>query len=230
MAPQCRVVDLLVDLPEYNPRASAYLLDAYARGFPEGTIFFCVVDPGVGSFADDPVMLRLDNRWYIGADNGLFDVIARRSGNIESRKITWFPEKPSASFHGRDLYAPVCAMLENGMSVPGVDIEWRDRHGWPDDLNEIVYIDNFGNCITGYRAGQVTAGKILTADGHAIQHAHTFASVPAGQVFWYGNSNGLVEIAANRGNAAQVLGLGIGSKFIFNETLKSPEWTYAKHP
>jgi S-adenosylmethionine hydrolase len=214
MAPEQKVITLFPDVPPHNPKSAAFLLAAYSAGFPEDTLFFCVVDPGVGSGADDPVILRLDSCFYVGPDNGLFDLVARRAHVIECRRIDWRPEQLSASFHGRDLYAPVCAMLANGSNVPSTPREWRDRHGWPDDLNEIVYIDVFGNCSTGLRAGTIKPENKLVLDGDsAIVHAETFAAVPAGQAFWYENSNGLVEIAVNRDSAQQSLGLHIGSRF-----------------
>ena len=214
MAPEQKVIALFPDLPQHNPRAAAYLLATYSGGFPEDTIFFCVVDPGVGNFTDDPVLLRLDRRWYVGPDNGLFDLAARRASAIECRKIDWRPPQLSSSFHGRDLYAPVCAMLANGSDVPATRQEWRDRHGWPDDLNEVIYIDAFGNCLAGLRSCMINPDNKLILDGNCtVKHANTFAAVPAGQAFWYENSNGLVEIAVNRGSAQQALGLDIGGRF-----------------
>jgi S-adenosylmethionine hydrolase len=214
MAPEQKVITLFPDVPPHNPKAAAYLLAAYSAGFPADTIFFCVVDPGVGSFTDDPVIMRLDRCWYVGPDNGLFDLAVRRAGEIECHRIDWRPEQLSASFHGRDLYAPVCAMLANGTNVPSTPREWRDQHGWPDDLNEIAYIDAFGNCITGLRAGMINPENKLVLDGdRAINHADTFAAAPGGQALWYENSNGLVEIAVNRDSAQQSLGLHIGSRF-----------------
>ena len=214
MAPGHRVITLFPDLPRHNPKAAAYLLAAYSGGFPDDTIFFCVVDPGVGSFTDDPVILRLDRRWYVGPDNGLFDLTARLASEIECRRIDWRPDQLSSSFHGRDLYAPVCAKLANGVDVPATRREWRDRHGWPDDLNEVIYIDNFGNCLTGLRARMINPEhKLLLGGNLTIKHAQTFGAVPGGQAFWYENSNGLVEFAVNGDSAQRTLGLNIGSKF-----------------
>ncbi|MGH8120909.1 MAG: SAM hydrolase/SAM-dependent halogenase family protein [Gammaproteobacteria bacterium] len=214
LAPAQRVITLFPDLPQHNPRAAAYLLAAFSSGFPEDTIFFCVVDPGVGGFADDPVILKLDHRRYVGPDNGLFDLVARHASAIECHRIDWRPQQLSYSFHGRDLYAPVCAMLANKVDILAARKEWRDRHRWPDDLDEIVYIDIFGNSMTGRRAGMIVAeNNLILENNHIIGHAHTFTAVPAGQAFWYENSNGLVEIAVNGGNAQQALALNIGSRF-----------------
>ncbi len=210
--PGGNVINLLADAPRQNPKASAYLLEACTKDFPAETVFFCVVDPGVGSFKDKPVAMKIDHRWFVGPDNGLFDIVARRSASVECCEITWQPEKLSASFYGRDLYAPICAMLANGMEVSGEKIIWQDRHNWPDDLHEIIYIDHFGNCITGIRAESISDDRIIKVANQEITSAITFSDVPAGQAFWYENSNGMVEIALNQSNAAKVLSLAVGIK------------------
>lgn len=211
-SPKSTVINLFTDLPRQNARAAAYLLAAYASEFAKGSIFFCVVDPEVGSFNDNPVVMRLDNRWYIGPDNGVFDLLVRRSSNIECWKINWRPEKISSTFHGRDLYAPICAMIANGIDIPGEKIQWRDKHQWPDDLNEIIYIDDFGNCMTGLRAAEVKREALLKVANRNLNFASTYSTASETDPFWYENSNGLVEIAINKGSAAEALQLVIGSK------------------
>ncbi|MBI4006487.1 MAG: SAM-dependent chlorinase/fluorinase [Gammaproteobacteria bacterium] len=207
-----KVIDLIADAPRQNPKASAYLLSALIQDFPEGTIFFCVVDPAVGIFKDEPVVMKIDKRWYVGPDNGLFDIVARRAIHMECWKINWRPKKLSASFHGRDLYAPVCAMIANGLDIPGEKIKWQNRYNWPDDLNEIIYIDNFGNCMTGFRAEKVSKMAVLKAGKTKFSQANTFAEVSKGQPFWYENSNGLIEIAVNQGSAEKILCLAVGKE------------------
>lgn len=76
-------------------------------------MFVCVVDPGVGT-ARRPVMVRAAGRTYVGPDNGLLEIVARRAPDTEVRAITWLPERLSASFHGRDLFARVAALLARG--------------------------------------------------------------------------------------------------------------------
>ena len=89
-----------------------------------------------------------------------------------------------------------------------------DREEWPDDLAQALYIDRYGNGITGVRSSQLPIDCILLVHGQAVSHAGIYGDVVPGQSFWYGNSNGLVEIAVNRGSAQCVLGLVIGDKFI----------------
>jgi S-adenosylmethionine hydrolase len=96
--------------------------------------------------------------------------------------------------------------------VPGTECEEcaGAQPQWPDDLAEIVYIDHFGNAMTGARAATLPAGAVLRAGGHGFRPARTFSDVPAGDGFWYENANGLAELAVN-GGRADALGLRIGT-------------------
>jgi S-adenosylmethionine hydrolase len=211
-APGVAVVDLFADAPVGNPKAAAYLLAAYAAWFPAGTVFLCVVDPGVGG--DRPaVIVEADGRWYVGPGNGLFELVCRRARQARSWDITWQPARLSASFHGRDLFAPVAAMLALAEPPPGRprDAGTDRRPDWPDELAEIVYVDHFGNAMTGMRAASLPPAARLAAAGQVLPRATTFSDRPVGAAFWYENSNGLAEIAVNSGRADQTLGLAIGS-------------------
>ena len=211
MAPGIPVIDLFADAPAGNPKASAYLLAAYAAWFPAETVFLCVVDPGVGG-TRPPIIVEADGRWYVGPGNGLFEMVQRRAVDTRSWTIDWRPERLSASFHGRDLFAPVAAMLARGEPPPGHPRrdEVDRRRDWPDDFGEIIYIDHFGNAMTGLRAAMLPADARLAAAGRVLESATTFSDRPPGTAFWYENSNGLAEIAVNRGRADE-LGLAIGS-------------------
>lgn len=209
------LIDLFSDAPACNPKASAYLLAAYAEEFPLDTVFLCVVDPGVGSAERRPAMMRASGRWFVGPDNGLFDIVARRGSHVEWWRIGWRPPRLSASFHGRDLFAPVAAQLALGALptddfLAGAPLTWGIETGWPDDLYEVVYVDHFGNAMTGIRATSLSADAILIARNDMFRQARTFADVPPGQGFWYENANGLVEIAVNQGRADEILGLKVG--------------------
>jgi S-adenosyl-L-methionine hydrolase (adenosine-forming) len=211
-APGIPVIDLFADLPAGRPRPAAYLLAAYAVWFPQGTVILAVVDPGVGS-ARGAVVIEADGRYYVGPDNGLFEIIARRADRVQGSEIIPGPQPISASFHGRDLFAPAAGELARGEPAEGrlrpYDILRRPE--WPDDLPEIAYIDRFGNAMTGLRAGLVPAGARLAAGGRVLSRQRTFSDVPAGEAFWYENSNGLAEIAVNSGRADAALGLDIGT-------------------
>ncbi|MHB8534535.1 MAG: SAM hydrolase/SAM-dependent halogenase family protein [Sulfuricaulis sp.] len=211
-APGVPAIDLFHAVPPFNIRAATYLLPAYAREFPPGTVFLCVVDPGVGS-ARRPVMLEADGRWYVGPDNGLFHVLARRAAAHQCHVIHWRPPRMSASFHGRDLFAPVAAGLARGERPDAEPTLLTEPAGepWPEDLAEILYVDHYGNAITGLRASGVSRAQALRVGGNVVKYARVFSESPAGAVFWYENANGLVEIAVNGGSAGTALGLQPGA-------------------
>jgi S-adenosylmethionine hydrolase len=211
MAPASDIIDLFADAPASNPKAGAYLLGAYVEWFPAGTVFLCVVDPGVGG-TRAPLIVEAQGRCYVGPDNGLFEHLLRRSGAARVSEILWRPERLSTSFHGRDLFAPAAAKL-----AAGEDLAQRERAPlrfpqWPDDLAEIVYVDHYGNAMTGMRAASLAKETVVTvAPDRRIAHAETFSAVKPGDAFWYENSNGLAEIAVNLGRADAALGLAVGS-------------------
>jgi len=209
------VIDLFHAVPGFDIRAGAYLLPAYTQRFPAGTVFICVVDPGVGS-ARQPVMVRADGCWYVGPDNGLLHIMARRARECETYAIRWRPSQLSASFHGRDLFAPVAASLARGDmpdSTP-TTLTMPEGPAWPDDLAQILYVDHYGNGITGLRASSLSRNQHLKIGDQILERARVFADVPPKTIFWYENANGLVEIAANQDSAAMRLGLQIGDSVI----------------
>lgn len=208
-APAEPIIDLCHDAPTFDPHAAGYLLAAYVEEFPAGTVFLGVVDPGVGS-ARRPVMLQADARWYVGPDNGLFEVVAQRARTAAWHEITWRPAHLSASFHGRDLFAPVAAGLACGRQPASTPLPERPAFTGPEDLPRIVYIDSFGNAMTGLRAARIAATAVVVVNGRRLSWARTFAEVPLGQGFWYANANGLIEIAINQGRADRQLGLAPG--------------------
>jgi len=212
LAPGCPVIDLFADAPSRNPRAAAFLLAAYAAWFPAGTVLLAVVDPGVGG-SRAALFLEADGRCYVGPDNGLFEIVRRRAKSERLVEVTWRPESLSASFHGRDLFAPVAAMLARGEKPAGEErpASFGRHPDYPDDLAEIVYVDHYGNALTGIRATSLPAEAVLIAGGERVTRAPTFSAVPAGTPLWYENSNGLAEIAVNLGRADQALRLAIGS-------------------
>jgi S-adenosylmethionine hydrolase len=219
-APTIPVIDLMHDAPAHDPRAAAYLLAALTSEMPEGAICLGVVDPGVGGDRI-PIVQEADGRWFVGPDNGLFEIVQRRAARARRWAITWRPDRLSRSFHGRDLFAPVAAALARGESPPGDahPERWysdpsRPDASWPDDLASIVYIDRFGNAMTGLRAGNLDESSTLNVGNTHISYAPVFSEVPLNGVFWYTNSCGLIEIAINQGNAADVHSLEIGDAVI----------------
>lgn len=211
-APGVEIVDLLHTAPNFDIKSSAHLLAALVPQFQIACVCLAVVDPGVGTRRDAVVMLA-DEKWYVGPDNGLLSIVAARASKIELWRITWRPEKLSRSFHGRDLFAPIAALIEKGAFPHGklADTVRLQVAFDAADLAEIIYLDHYGNAITGLRAGAVQQGDKLYLGSAVLSYAPVFADAPEGLPFWYENSIGLIEIALNNGSAAARLGLEVGN-------------------
>jgi S-adenosylmethionine hydrolase len=213
-APNVPVIDLFTDLPAHDVKAAAYLLPAYSQYLPPGSICLCVVDPGVGSDRA-AIAVEADGRWYVGPDNGLISQIVHRADSVTAYEITWRPETLSNSFHGRDLFAPVCAVLATAGQVPWrpVDVAVLERPDWPEDLRQVVYIDHYGNAITGLRATQLALSARIEIAGVVCTYQRTFSDAAPDTPFWYANANGLVEIAVAGASAASALNVAVGQSF-----------------
>jgi S-adenosylmethionine hydrolase len=158
---------------------------------------------------------ELDGRIVTAPANGLLDIALRHATTAALWRLDWRLEAMSASFHGRDLFIPAAAMLARGArpgeDLPAIRLEAAPLHpDWPDDLAEVIYIDGFGNCMTGLRASRFRHAAVQVA-GHRLTLRRTFADVPPGLALFYENSQGLLEIAVNQGRADGALGLKIGS-------------------
>ncbi|MFN3919473.1 MAG: S-adenosyl-l-methionine hydroxide adenosyltransferase family protein [Methylohalobius sp.] len=210
-APGVEVVDLINNAPAADPKHSAYLLAALARWWPQGTVFLCVVDPGVGT-SRLPVALNADGKWFVGPDNGLLNTVAVQGSLCAWYRIVWQPKELSSSFHGRDLFAPVAAWLATGRCF-GILEPWSgpELASWPSELSEVIYLDAYGNAITGLKFHPGLSSRKIRCGDLRLSYARTFGEVAQGTAFWYGNSMGLVEIAVNLGSAAD-LGLKIGQR------------------
>jgi S-adenosylmethionine hydrolase len=210
-APDSPVIDLLNDAQCFEVTASAHLLAALAPQLPLGAVVMAVVDPGVGG-TRDAIVLEADGRWYVAPDNGLVSVVAARAEQKRCFSMDWMPKPRSVSFHGRDLFAPAAALLARG----GVDWSSVSTKREPDvripadDLMQIIYIDHYGNAITGIRAHGVAPRSLVTIGDSVLERARVFSDVPRGTAFWYENSIGLVEIAANELSAALLLNISVG--------------------
>jgi S-adenosyl-L-methionine hydrolase (adenosine-forming) len=208
-APAQQVVDLLHEVPDFNPHAGAHLLAAFATNFPAGSVFMAVVDPGVGTPRDAVVVLA-GGRWFVGPDNGLLSIVAARNSDTRIWRIIWQPEAMSKTFHGRDLFPLVAAEIAVG-KVPTDKLAQIDRLSVEfdaGDLPRVIYIDHFGNAWTGVRG--VPKDAHISAAGERFRHSESFGFVGKGEGFWFINSVGLLELAVNRGSAATTYGLKVG--------------------
>ena len=180
-----------------------------APEYPRGSTFLAVVDPGVGG-KRDAIVVSAGGQTFVGPDNGLLSILWQRARARKCFRIAWRPKRLTASFHGRDLFAPVAATLA-ARRVPG---DWLAAKRAPevlldeDDLARVIYVDHYGNCMTGIRAKGLSRDARLLGGSRALRFARTFDEAQA--AFWYENSLGLVEVSVASGNAARVLGLRVG--------------------
>jgi hypothetical protein len=210
LAPAVPVIDLFHGLPDFAIEAAAYLLPAYCRHVPPGAVIMGVVDPGVGG-SRRAIAFKADGRYYVGPDNGLFEMVARRAG-VDTALSLAIPPDAAASFHGRDVFAPAAATLACGGSLGDLQVPLTRFREWPDEGYKILYIDHYGNAITGVRAR--LEHRTLTVRGRTLMRAHTFGDRPDGEPFFYENANGLIEIAAYGRSAAAALNLHLADPLV----------------
>jgi hypothetical protein len=208
-APAQLVVDLLHEVPDFNPHAGAHLLAAFVTVFQPGSVFLAVVDPGVGT-PREAVVVKAGGCWFVGPDNGLLSIVAARHADTRLWRITWQPAGISSTFHGRDLFAWVAAEIARGefpadrlTPIDKLKVEFD-----PGDLARVIYNDHFGNAWTGLRG--VPKDARVSAAGRKFKHSDSFGFVAKGEGFWFINSVGLLELAVNRGSAAATYGLKVG--------------------
>ena len=220
-------VDISHDVPSRDIRAGAYLLWSAAPAFPAGTVHCAVVDPGVGT-ARAALAVASGGQWLVGPDNGLLMPAARRLGTPAVARLR-VPRAAgvSATFHGRDVFAPAAAALAAGAPLEAigapadvfVDLAFpagrRTDGGFS---GEVLAVDPFGNVVStipGALLADVPAGSVLVADAGAAALrtavAHTFGDVPPGRGIVYIGSDGVVEVAVNGGSAAAALGAAPGA-------------------
>ena len=209
------ILDISHDIPPHDIDAGRLALARYWKRFPEGTIHVAVVDPGVGT-ARDALAVESQRRYLIGPDNGILSPALLAPGARVVRLS--IPPTASATFHGRDVFAPAAVHLALGQAFdalgapvaePIVRRTPEPRRAADGSVEgQVVTIDRFGNAITnllGVRGGTVTAG------GRDVPVTHTYADVPPGAAMALVGSSGLLEIAVRDGSAAETLGLTRGA-------------------
>jgi S-adenosylmethionine hydrolase len=226
--PRVQVVDLTHGVPPQDIMAAALVLRHSISYFPYGTIHIVVVDPGVGS-ARRPLLIEFDGRYLIGPDNGVLSLaLERKEPNtaIHLSNPAYHLQPTSATFHGRDIFAPVAGHLSLGISplAFGGRIEDFVRLTLPPVHKskgviegEVVYIDGFGNLFTNIQENDLRglAMEFLTislGQLSAIGVRANYASVREGEELTLINSWGLLEIAVYKGNAGKRTGAKVGDK------------------
>lgn len=208
------VIDLMHDAPKFNIRAAAYLLASIIHTFPKNSVFLAVVDPGVGSLGRKPCVVKTDNAWFVGPDNGLFNRVVLESEGYKIWEIDIHGKNVSESFHGRDVFAAIAAQIDQHPVFDGIAYTPAiNNDDWPESLFEVIYSDHFGNVMTGVKAISLSTSDIICINGHQLTFARTFSEVPVGDAFWYVNSNAMIEFSVNQGRADLLLNVAIGNTF-----------------
>lgn len=227
--PAARLVDLSHQVPPQDVRHAAFFLASAVPHFPRQALHVVVVDPGVGS---DRALLYVEvgGHRLLAPDNGCWTMI---EGGGEPRVIRlaerrFWREPVSATFHGRDVLAPVAAHLSLGVSPEQlgppvrewVRLKWHDPARGPEGLTgEVVFIDDYGNLITNIPAaalpeGTDRPGHVTVAGRPVGRRVRSYAEALPGTPVALVSSGGLLEIAVPYGSAARLLGAAVGAPVV----------------
>jgi len=223
-APGVPVVDVSHGVPREDVMAGALVLRAAVPWFPSRTVHVAVVDPGVGSDRR-AICIEIPEGYLVGPDNGVLSLAAppeRAVRVVELQNERYMLSPRSATFHGRDVFAPVAAALATGTSPAALGPICADpiRVELPKPLRRndrvegvVAYVDVFGNLATSLdEAALPTTVRRVEIGGRSIPGlSRTYADVAPGRLVALINSWGLLEIAVRDGDARDVLGVGVGT-------------------
>jgi S-adenosylmethionine hydrolase len=220
--PDVRLLDLSHQIPPQDVRHAGFFLAAAVPCFPPGVIHVVVVDPGVGS--DRAVLyVEVDGHRLLVPDNGCWTTLARTFPPrvIRLAEPRFWRQPVSATFHGRDVFAPTAGHLSRGLDPrelgPAVNAWVRlptaAPQRTPDAVTgEVVFVDHFGNLITNIPAeGVATPRAVVVGDETVTRWVRTYADAEPGTLVALVSSTGHVEVAVVQGNAARRLGLAVGT-------------------
>jgi S-adenosylmethionine hydrolase len=219
--PQAAIIDITHEIEPQNIRSAAFTLLACYRDFPEGTVFVVVIDPGVGSDRR-AVAASSSGYYFVGPDNGVLSfALGKETKIVELKNPNYFADSVSATFHGRDIFAPIGAHLSKGVQLEqfGPVINDPVRLEFPKPrLNkdgtitaEIIHIDHFGNLITNLARPDLPKQiRINIKDRLIGRHCRFFAESESGELISIIGSSGFLEIVVNQGSAQDLLNAKIG--------------------
>jgi S-adenosylmethionine hydrolase len=234
ICPRAQLIDLTHDVPPQAVPIGALALRSAVPYFPDGTVHVAVVDPGVGS-TRAAVVVATARAYLVGPDNGLLVPAAAQLG-IEAvyrlERAEYFRQPVSATFHGRDVFAPVAAHLANGVAPDafGPPLPALVPLPLPEPAcaagvvrGVVVYVDRFGNLVSNIPAAALAAfhasGVSVTIAAMTLSPiAPSYAAVAPGAPLALIGSWDTVEIAVRDGNAAEHFGVGIGAPVTLTET------------
>ncbi|MFW6286920.1 MAG: SAM hydrolase/SAM-dependent halogenase family protein [Candidatus Sumerlaeota bacterium] len=231
ICPTARIVDICHKLHSQDVEDAAFMLSVCYNYFPEGSIFLCVVDPGVGS-PRHAIIARTEKYSFVAPDNGLLSFVLNQAQHLEVRSIDntdYWLENASQTFHGRDIFAPAAAHLANGVPLEsfGKKMEKTERLPGIDKVSihensltgQILYIDTYGNLLTNVTPDMVPKPekpedfRLKFKDHIILGLAPHFAAVPTNHPLMYWGSSGYLEIAINRASAQRKWDAHIGEWF-----------------
>ncbi|NPA75938.1 MAG: SAM-dependent chlorinase/fluorinase [Euryarchaeota archaeon] len=212
--PNVRIVDITHGVRRHDIRHAAYVLRSVVDYFPEHTVHLFVVDPGVGT-SRNGIVARLERGYFVGPDNGILTLISERVKRVWRINI-----KPqSATFHGRDVFAPAAARVHSGDFSELEDIGYFEKFDMINPelqdktlVGEILHIDHFGNVITNIPASMVPSFSQAEVFGVSVPYVETYANVPQGEAALLINSENYLELSINQGSAAKKFGVQVGDK------------------
>ncbi len=229
--PDCTIIDISHQIEKFNIRMGAYVLASCVPYFPRGTIHVAVVDPGVGG-KRDPIAIETETCFFIGPDNGVLVLAARKSGKLRQvRKITnrgvMLPTV-SRTFHGRDIFAPAAAHLACGKRITSFGPEISEivtptfaRIDRKENQfeGEIMHIDDFGNIITNLERSELESAEFngtisleIKKREMTLKICKTYIDVEEKKFMALFGSHGFLEISVNRGSAARALKAEVGDR------------------
>ena len=222
---EARVIDLTHCVPAGDIRAGAFALMAGCRFFPAQTVHVAVIDPGVGS-ERPAIAVDTANAFFVGPDNGVLSWALQHEDVRAIHRLEntdYFRPDISATFHGRDIFAPVAAELANGVPLSHLGPPTNElvELAWPEVTRDdtlvrgvVLYVDRFGNAITNIPHATLpkSRGLAVRHDGEELcRTAHCYQAVATGDPVAVPGSSGFLEVASNGGHAGDELGLAPGA-------------------
>jgi S-adenosylmethionine hydrolase len=227
ICPQAQIVDICHQVTPFEIAAGAYTIAQAYACFPKRTVHVVVVDPGVGT-TRRPILVEAAGQYFVGPDNGVLSMVCARE-QYKVRHIAnarYFRHPVSATFHGRDIFAPVAAHVAAGVPLSRIGKPIQDylraefaqpqRSGDRAWTGAILKIDRFGNIVTNFHIRDFPAlsspAVIVVAIGRRkiAALARNYAEYKPGELFAIVGSSGYLEISMNRGSAAEKLGCKTG--------------------
>lgn len=211
------IIDITHEIAPQNIKSASFTLRACYKNFPEKTIFVAVVDPGVGS-ERRAILVETEKYFFIAPDNGLLGFVFDEAETFRVFELTnpkYFADKISATFHGRDIFAPAAAHLSNGVKPKKVGKEISEfvRISEKESLAEIIHIDRFGNLVTNLKLKDLPEKFALEINGKIIGKLQNFyAEAEKSEVFMIFGSAKFLEIVAFQDSAQKVLQAEIGQR------------------